>query len=76
MDKDQQIKEYRGWEIRVTGTTVGTKFSARIEVRKPGHGPRTHNSEVVPFRKHAASPTEAQAAALQAAEKWIDGEMD
>jgi hypothetical protein len=66
---------YLGWKIRITDTAVDTKFSARVEVWKPEHDPRSHNGIVVPFLKRAASPADAHAAALEAAKKWIDEEM-
>ena len=40
---------YRGWKIRITDTAVDTKFSARVEVWKPEHDPRSHSGIVVPF---------------------------
>ena len=66
---------YRGWKIRITDTAVDTKFSARVEVWKPEHDPRSHSGIVVPFLKRAASPADAPAAALEAAEGWIDEDM-
>jgi len=66
---------YRGWKIRITETAVDTKSSARVEVWKPEHDPRTHSGIVVPFLKRAASPADAYAAALETAEEWIDAEM-
>ena len=64
---------YRGWKIRITDTAVDTKFSARVEVWKLEHDPRSHI--VVPFLKRAASPADAHVAALAAAKEWIDAEM-
>ncbi|MGH9892945.1 MAG: hypothetical protein ACREA0_13335 [bacterium] len=66
---------YRGWKIRITDKAVDTKFSARVEVWKPEHDPRSHSGIVVPFLKRAASPADAHFAALAAAEAWIDAEM-
>jgi len=66
---------YRGWKIRTTDTAVDTKFSARDEVWKPEHDPRSHRGIVVPFRKRAASLADAHVAALAAVEEWIDAEM-
>jgi hypothetical protein len=66
---------YHGWKIRITDTAVETKFSARVEVWKPDHDPRSHSGIVVPFLKRAASPTDAHAAALEAAKDWIEEEM-
>ena len=66
---------YRGWKIRITDTAVDTKFSARVEVWKPEHAPRSHSGIGVPFLKRAASPADAHFAALAAAEEWIDAEM-
>jgi len=66
---------YRGWKIRITGTAAAVTFSARVEVWKPEHDPRSHSGIVVPFLKRAASPADAHAAALLAAENWIDQEM-
>ena len=66
---------YRGWKIRLTGTAAETTFSARVEVWKPEHDPRSHSGIVVPFWKRAASPADAHAAALLVAENWIDEEM-
>jgi hypothetical protein len=66
---------YRGWKIRITDTAVDTKFSARVEVWKPDQEPRSHTGIVVPFLKRAASPADAHAAALEAAEGWIDEDM-
>jgi hypothetical protein len=43
--------EYLGWKIRITNTTVESKFSARIEVWKPEHDPRSHNGIAVGFPK-------------------------
>ncbi len=63
---------YRGWKIRIAGTAAVT-FSAKVW--KPEHDPRSHNGLVVPFLKRAASPADADAAALLAAENWIDQEM-
>ena len=66
---------YRGWKIRITVTAVDTKLSARVEVWKPEHDPRSHSGIVVPFLKRAASPVDAHAAALEAAKDWIEEEM-
>jgi len=66
---------YRGWKIRITDTAVDTKSSARVEVWKPEHDPRSHSGIVVPFLKRAASPADAHVAALAAAKEWIDAEM-
>ena len=66
---------YRGWKIRITDKTVDTKFSARVEVWKPEHDPRSHNGIVVPFLKRVAFPVDAHAAALEAAKEWIEEEM-
>jgi hypothetical protein len=66
---------YRRWKIRITDTAVDTKFSARVEVWKPEHDPRSHSGIVVPFLKRAASPADAHVAALAAAKEWIDAEM-
>jgi hypothetical protein len=66
---------YRGWKIRITDAAVDNKFSARIEVWKPEHDPRSHRGIVVPFWKRAASPADAHAAALEAAKEWIDEEL-
>ena len=66
---------YRGWKIRITDTAVDTTFSARGEIWKPEHDPRSHSGIVVPFLKRAASPAEAHFAALAAAKEWIDAEM-
>ena len=66
---------YRGWKIRITDTAVDTKFSARVEVWKPEHDPRSHSGIVVPFLKRAAFPADAHAAALEAAKEWIDEDM-
>ncbi len=66
---------YRGWKIRIVDTAVDTKFSARVEVWKPEHEPRSHSGIAVPFLKRAASPADAHAAALKAAKEWIDVEM-
>ena len=38
---------YRGWKIRITGTAAEVTFSARVEVWKPEHNPRSHNGIVV-----------------------------
>jgi hypothetical protein len=65
---------YRGWKIRIT-EAVDTTFSARVEVWKPEHDPRSHSGIVVPFRKRAAPPADAHVAALAAAKEWIDAEM-
>ena len=67
--------EYLGWKIRTTNTAVESKFSARIEVWKPEHDPRSHNGMAVGFLKRAASSVEAQDAALQRAKQWIDEEV-
>jgi hypothetical protein len=67
---------YRGWKIRITDTAVDTTFSARVEVWKPEHDPRSHRGIVVPFLKRAASSADAHAAALETAKEWIDEEMD
>ena len=64
-----------GWKIRITDTTEGTAFSARIEVWKPEHDPRSHTGIVVPFLKRVPSPADARAAALEVAKEWIDAEM-
>jgi hypothetical protein len=66
---------YRGWKIRITDIAVDTKFSARAEVWKPEHDPRSHSGIVVPVLRRAASPADAHVAALAAAEEWIDAEM-
>ena len=66
---------HRGWKIRITDTVVEAKFSARIEVWKPEHEPRSHNGIGVGFLKRATSPVGARDAALEAAKKWIDEEM-
>ena len=66
---------YLGWKIRITDTVIDTKCSARIEVWKPEHDPRSHNGIGVGFLKRATSPTEARDAALEAARKWIDEEL-
>src|SRR5258708_40194736 len=66
---------YRGWKIRITDTAVDTKSSARVEVWKPEHDPRSHSGIVVPFLKPAASPAEAHVAALAAPKDRIDAEM-
>ena len=66
---------YRGWKIHITDTAVDTKFSARVEVWKPEHDPRSHSGIVVPFLKRAASPADAHAAALEAAKEWIAENM-
>jgi hypothetical protein len=66
---------YRGWKIRITDKAVDTKFSATVEVWKPEHDPHSHNGIVVPFLKHAASPVDAHAVALEAAKEWIEEEM-
>ena len=66
---------YRGWKIRITDTAVDTKFSARVEVWKPEHDPRSHSGIVVPFLKRAASSADAHADALEAAKEWIDEDM-
>ena len=65
---------HRGWKIRITDTVVESKFSARIEVWKPEHDPRSHNGIGVEFLKRAVSSVEAQDAALQRAKQWIDEE--
>ena len=67
---------YRGWRIRITDTAVDTTFSARVEVWKPEHDPRSHRGIVVPFLKRGASSANAHAAALETAKEWIDEEMD
>ncbi len=69
-------REHRGWKIKITVKTVDTKYSARIQVWKPGHDPRSDNDSVVAFRKRAASRAKAQDAALLAAKEWIDREID
>ena len=66
---------YLGWKIRITDTAVDAKSSARGEVWKPEHDPRSHRGIVVPFLRRAASPANAHAAALAAATEWIDAEM-
>jgi hypothetical protein len=66
---------YRGWKIRITDMAADTKFSARVEVWKPEHDPRSHSGIVVPFLKRVASPADVHAAALEAAKEWIDEEM-
>jgi hypothetical protein len=66
---------YRGWKIRITDTAVDSKLSARVEVWKPEHDPRSHSGIVVPFLKRASSPADAHFAALAAAKEWIDAEM-
>jgi hypothetical protein len=66
---------YHGWKIRITDTAVETKCSARVEVWKPEHDPRSHSGIVVPFLKRAASSADAHFAALAAAKEWIDAEM-
>ena len=68
--------EYRGWEVRITGNTVGTGSSAMIEVWEPGHDPHSDTGVVVPFHKRVPSEPEAQAVAFQAAKKWIDRKVD
>jgi len=68
--------EYRGWNIRIVGNTVGLGSSAMIEVWKPGDDPRSDPGVVVPFHKRVPSEAEAQAVALQTAKKWIDREVD
>jgi hypothetical protein len=67
---------YRGWKIRITDTAVDTTFSARVEVWKPEHDPRSHSGILVPCLKRAASLADAHAAALETAKEWIDEEMD
>ena len=68
---------YRGWKVRITEKTrLDSRSSATVEVWKPGHDPRSHAGVVVPFLKRAASWTDAEAAALEAAKKWIDREVD
>jgi hypothetical protein len=66
---------YRGWKIRITDITVDTKCSARVEVWKPEHDPRSHTGIVVPFLTRAASAADAHAAALEAAREWIEEDM-
>ena len=66
---------YRGWKIRITDITVDTKCSARVEVWKPEHDPRSHPGIVVSFLERASSPADAHAAALDAAKDWIEEEM-
>ena len=68
---------YRGWKIRTTDTAVDTKFSARVEVWKPEHDPRSHNGIVVPFlrrprlrRMHMPPLLTRQRSGLR--EKWGD----
>ncbi len=72
---DKSEHAYRGWKIRSTVTAVDTKLSARVEVWKPEHDPRSHSGIVVPFLKRAASSVDAHAAALEAAKDWIEEEM-
>ena len=66
---------YQGWKIRITEKAADGKASARIEVWKPGHDPRSHNSSSVPFLKKVKSWAQVQRSALQEAKKWIDREM-
>ncbi len=73
LGKSEQV--YRGWKIRITDTAAEGKYSARIEIWKPEHDPRSHTGIVVPFLKRTASSADAQAAALYAATEWIDTEM-
>jgi hypothetical protein len=66
---------YRAWKIRIDITPVESTFSATVDIWKPDHEPRSHSGIIVPFRKRAASPADALAAALETAENWIDAEM-
>lgn len=68
---ESEEHEYRGWKIKIT--EVVTQPSPLIQVWKPGQDPRSHSGDVVPFLKRAVSRSEAHAAALDAAKKWIDG---
>ncbi len=68
--------DHRGWKIKITDKTVDAEYSARIQVWKPGHDPRSDNDSVAPFLKRTASRAEAQDAAFLAAKEWIDREID
>jgi hypothetical protein len=66
------VTEYKAWTIRVTPSSVGNQFRARVHVWPPEVSPERHGGINLSFGESAASEPAIVQAALGAARRYID----
>lgn len=64
--------EQAGWTIRVSARPIAGSWSAIVEVWPPGLHTRTHSALIIPFTRTLISESEATAAGMAAARRYID----
>jgi hypothetical protein len=66
------VTEYKNWAIRVTPSSVGNQWRARIQIWPPEVRPENHGGINLSFVESASSESAIVQAALGAARRYID----
>ena len=71
-----KMHDYEGWRIGIdVDTDADGSSRARISLFEPWTGPRDHTGHGLGPGFISSSPEEAERKAVQAARKWIDGQL-